>query len=306
MKLATTTEDFCDYALSPAHAVELVGRTPFKFADLTIPHAYMTEDWEKTADGCGEAASRAGVTLVQAHAGDFAADRNGNAAMLPQLERAILTCGRLGIPQVVVHAQWDFGLRYSGGNPENMRAFNEYSLSLYRHLFPVMEKTGVSVLVENSTEANLGDTCYYMTGKELADFIDFAGHPLLAAVWDTGHAISRGNDLYADVTALGHRLLGLHVHDNRGSADEHLPPLMGAGDMDALMAGLRDVGYKGYFTFESFQCPLPDFCRTARIKPDESRPLLLRKLPLDIKLQTEKTLWDIGRFMLEQYGMWEE
>ena len=286
--------------------MDLIGRTPFRYVDLTLPHAYMTEEWEKTADACGEAAARRGLTFVQAHAYDFGADAEGHISHLPQLERAILTCRRLGIPQVVIHAQWNFQLHYAKGDPENMRAFNEYNRGLYRQLFPIMEKTGVSVLVENSCESNLGDTCYYMTGEELAAFLDWVDHPLLAAVWDTGHAIARRNDLYKDLTALRRHLRGLHVHDNRGRADEHLPPFMGAGDMDALMAGLRDCGYQGYFTFESFQCPLPDFCRTAAVKPDTSRPLLLRKPPLEIKLQVEQLLWDIGRYMLTEYGVFEE
>ena len=46
MKLATTTADFSAYAKTPAAALELCARSPFRYIDLNLPHRYMGENWE--------------------------------------------------------------------------------------------------------------------------------------------------------------------------------------------------------------------------------------------------------------------
>ena len=159
MKIATTTADFSAYAKTPAAALELCGKSPFRYVDLNLPHRYMGEDWERVTHDAGETAARLGMTLIQAHAGDFLSGGDPNPR-IPELTRAIRACGRLGIPQIVVHAQWDTSVPY----PAGMEQFFTYNKGLYERLFPVMEETGVKVLIENSCEANMGPACYFMTG----------------------------------------------------------------------------------------------------------------------------------------------
>ena len=172
MKLATTTSDFSAYAPTPAAQLELCGNTPFRYIDLNLPHRYMTEEWEQAIHDAGETAARLGLTLVQAHAGDFLSGGDPTPKYT-ELTRALRACAKLGIPQVVVHAQWDFTVPY----PAGMEQFFAYNKGLYEGLFPVMEETGVKVLIENSAEANMGPACYFMTGKEMVDFLDYVNHP---------------------------------------------------------------------------------------------------------------------------------
>ena len=185
MKLATTTSNFSAFASTPAGQLELYAKTPFRYIDLSLAHRYMTDDWESIIHDAGEAAARHGLTLIQAHAGDFIM----GTLRITELTRALRSCAKLGIPQIVVHAQWDFNIPYSSG----MERFWAYNRGMYEKLFPVMEETGVKVLVENSCESNMGAGCYFMTGAEMADFLAWMDHPLLGAVWDTGHANCRGN-----------------------------------------------------------------------------------------------------------------
>ena len=71
MKLATTTADFSAYGKTPAAALELCAKSPFRYIDLNLPHRYMGEDWERITHEAGETAARLGMTLIQAHGGDF-------------------------------------------------------------------------------------------------------------------------------------------------------------------------------------------------------------------------------------------
>ena len=301
MKLATTTADFSAFAATPAAALELCGRCPFRYVDLSLPHRCVGEDWETVAYDAGETAARLGLTLIQAHAGDFLSGGDPEPRTV-ELSRAIRACGRLGIPRIVVHAQWDFAVTYAQG----MEKFFLYNKGLYEKLFPVMEETGVKVLIENSCEANMGAACYFMTGREMADFLDFMGHPLLGAVWDTGHANCRGNRQYDDLMALGGYLDGVHIHDNDGRCDEHTAPFMGTVDWDSVVRGLIDVGYRGYFTFESDNFPMRGggwpYCRR-NDEPDGAR---LQHPSLELKLMAENFLFETGKHLLGAYGMFEE
>jgi len=49
---------------------------------------------------------------------------------------------------------------------------------------------------------------------------------------------------------LGDRLLALHLHDNTGDRDDHLPPYAGNIAFADIMSALKETGYKGNINFE--------------------------------------------------------
>jgi sugar phosphate isomerase/epimerase len=300
MKLATTTADFSAYAETPAAALELFACSPFRYIDLNLPHRYMGEDWERITHDAGETAAQLGITLIQAHAGDFLSGGDPTPR-IPELTRAIRSCGRLGIPQIVVHAQWDTAVPYSTG----MEQFFTHNKGLYERLFPVMEETGVKVLIENSCEANMGPACYFMTGQEMVDFLDFVGHPLLGAVWDTGHANCRGNRQYEDLTALSGRLDGVHIHDNDGRCDGHTAPFLGTVDWDSVLRGLADTEYDGYFTFECDNFPMRGGGWPYLRRNDTPRTAKLQNPDIELKLLAEQYLYETGKHLLKAYSLWD-
>lgn len=301
MKLATTTADFSTYAKTPADALELCAKSPFRYIDLNLPHGYMGEDWERIVHDAGETASKHGMVFVQAHAGDFLAGGDP-APRYTELSRALRACEVLGIPQIVVHAQWDFNIPY----PDGMARFFTYNKGLYEGLFPVMEETGVKVLIENSCESNMGPACYFMTGAEMVEFLDFVGHPLLGAVWDTGHANCRGNRQYDDLVTLKNHLDGIHVHDNDGRCDGHTAPFLGTADWDSILRGLIDTGYKGFFTFECDNFPMLSGGWPYLRRNDRPEMAKLQDPSLELKLMAESYLYATGKYLLEQYGIFEE
>ena len=81
---------------------------------------------------------------------------------------------------------------------------------------------------------------------------DMAGEKCFAFCLDTGHALLLGKDIYTAIMQIGERLETLHIHDNDGKGDQHLAPYMGCLDWKRFVKGLRDVGYQGALSFETF------------------------------------------------------
>ncbi len=96
------------------------------------------------------------------------------------------------------------------------------------------EQLDVTVAVENCGPYHAGID---RTAEDLYRLIGHVGSPRLQACLDTGHAAVNHNaeDL---VRLLGDAIVHLHVHDNHGQRDEHLPIGRGTIDFSALAAVL--------------------------------------------------------------------
>ena len=66
---------------------------------------------------------------------------------------------------------------------------------------------------------------------------------------DTGHAFLQG-DLPEAIETVGGELVTTHVHDNRGTGDDHLVPFDGTIDWPSALMAFQKVGYDGVIMFE--------------------------------------------------------
>ena len=75
------------------------------------------------------------------------------------------------------------------------------------------------------------------------------------------------------------RILCLHLHDNYGMSDQHLPPLTGSIDWNSVFSALDEVGYDGIYNMEAvFNCFKEGFeMQTAKFAVDLLRFALERK-----------------------------
>ena len=87
----------------------------------------------------------------------------------------------------------------------------------------------------------------------------------------------------------------LHIHDNNGLSDQHLPLYCGKLDTDALIKALIEIGFTGYFTYE-----VDGFLNRSNSQGPAKR------LPLEIRRETLSILYKTARFLLETYGIFEE
>lgn len=74
--------------------------------------------------------------------------------------------------------------------------------------------------------------------------------PHLCACLDVGHANIAGNDPAQVAKTLGSSLEVLHVHDSKDRTFEHTVPFLGNIDWQSFMNSLKEIGYKGVFSFE--------------------------------------------------------
>lgn len=298
MKLATTTSDFGRWVDTYEEIISLIHEAGFRYIDIGIGRRICeSEGWQDEAKRIREHAEKLDMKFVQAHSpggNPLRLDKQDNLVEITN--RSIEICEILGVPQTVVHSGW----RKDIGKEE----FFKENLDFYKRLFPAMEKTGVNVLIENTTTKNLGNYYYFLTGKQMVDFMKYANHPLLHAVWDTGHANTEGTQ-YEHLVALGKELYGVHVHDNSGHGDEHTLPYFGTLNMDDVMHGLSDAGYQGYFTFEAIRV-LRNANSNQGKRHEFERDMRLLEPTLEMQMDVERLLYTIGKHCLSSYGVFEE
>jgi len=318
MKLATTTADFRSHSDRLSDLVEFFDGTGFRFLDADFYKSiypgspFLDSRWGKWVLDAGETACARNIHFCQAHAPDGNLHASGEAfdVFLAATIRSIEACAKLGIPHIVTHQQ-DIGGYPSGDNHRlNLRRNRDF----FVRLFPAMEKTGVHVLLENSCdrhaptkEQNIRH--FPSTAAELLELAEYIDHPLLQICWDTGHANIQGVDQYQSIVELGDRLRAVHIADNYGDMDSHVAPFQGTTNLDAVMQGLLDVRYRGYFTFES-----NNILRNGAVWPNYRREwnnrgekvTRLFDVPLALRRQAVTLLYQIGKHILTEYGCFEE
>lgn len=299
MKLATTTGDFNGYTGSQIKSLQLIKEAGFGYADYNFGHDYNTRigvyacDYRAYFDRINHACEQIGIKLVQAHSpmGTPLTDPDGR--FLADTIRCVQACGAWGIPNLVVHSGYTRGLTREQTFAENKKFFDA--------ILTEAEKYGVNILCENFNKMVFSDVYWIDNATDLRALIDYVDHPLFHAVWDAGHANLQPMPQDEELMLLGDHVRALHVQDNMGDGDSHLQPFMGTMSPDALMNGLKKIGYDGYFTFEVGGVFTPASLR--RPYPADTR---LANPPLALKLAAERYLYELGKCVLEAYDCFEE
>ena len=184
MKLASTTEGFVlfDAARTAAEMVRAYEGTGFRYLDLSfgpVAAALLSDDWMPQIEQVAKEAERLGFTFIQSHAPGFnCMDPSFGERHIKAYARCFEACRELGIPNTVIHSGYDSSVLY----PQGRQAYFDKNRAFYQALLPYAERYGVQMLIENSCSANMGGRYFFMTGQEMADFIDEMDHPLLQAV----------------------------------------------------------------------------------------------------------------------------
>lgn len=198
-----------------------------------------------------------GLTISQAHA-PFPAYIPGHPELLEYMigiyTRCIELCDHAGCKYLVIHG---ICLLESDteNTPESIEALNWH---LYESLIPTLQKHNVTVCLENLFSWN----SYAVEGvcadpHEAVRYIDMlnktAGKEAFALCLDTGHLQLLGKTFRSYMPILGKRIRALHIHDNDGRMDRHLAPLTGKINWTSFCNTLRQIGYAGDLSFETFQ-----------------------------------------------------
>ncbi len=293
-----------NFPLDDEHVLKTIRECGFTCTDYNITAAHLGEDFEARAQSLKATLADLGMSAPQAHAPIINPFDPGDVDYMQVYERSLRFCKIAGIPMVVIHA---------GAVKGNTREeYFEKNIEFYRSLIPAAEKTGVEVLIENI--GHDADDNFLLRGADLCEMMEKIDHPLFNACWDTGHGNLNKQNLYETITMLGSRLHALHVHDNcayfepsyrHHRIDMHTMPYAtqyASVNYDALIQGLIDIGYKGTFNFEVLTV-------TRSIRPSFTyNGEIVRKLEfpsLELWKKANTLVYDIGKYMLEAYGLYE-
>lgn len=222
-----------------------------------------------------QAADKAGIKYCQMHAPfPVLIDGNdkANEALTDAVIKCMAVCELFECPYLIVHPlirpEWTL---------EEQKKLN---IDYYTMLIPYAKKYGVKICLENMFYGNFGTVREAVCSNpyETVEYIDtlnaIAGEEIFAFCFDVGHATLLGKNVRQTINVLGNRLQTLHIHDNDGRSDLHMQPFAysrGNGyvtDWKGLIDGLRDIGFDGVLSFETYNCIrfLPTELKTAMLR----------------------------------------
>lgn len=211
--------------------------SPFYEKDLTAARALAKEE--------RKIAARAGIRIHQVHGPWPTDDRTAKsrAEKLVYMERAIRLTPALGARYLVIHPDMPFGW-----DDEPAPAFAyETNRAMFRALLPISEEEGVILCIENMPMK--AHALSRVT--RMVEFVKDMDHPHLGICLDTGHANVFGDDCGDAVRLIAPYLKVLHVHDNMGDKDTHLPPFAGTIGWERFATALKEVGFDGVLSIEA-------------------------------------------------------
>ncbi|MBE6581174.1 MAG: sugar phosphate isomerase/epimerase [Ruminococcaceae bacterium] len=298
MKLATRTGDFFGYTKSAQDSLGFLREAGFRYADYSFGDDFSTRtgiyaDFERHVYDVAQTADKLGMRLVQAHSPMGKPLAEDNAAFIEDTVRCVDACGAWGIPNLVVHSGYAYGL-----SVEETFARNK---EFFAPILARAEKYGVNILVENFNKMHTEGVYWIDNAPDLLAMIEYVDHPLFHAVWDTGHGNLQEMPQHEALALLGSHVRALHIQDNLGDRDTHLMPFFGTLNLDDVMHGLADIDYKGYFTFEIGGIFLP----AAKRRPFEKDTRLCAP-SLDLRRHMERYIFEMGKYILTAYDCFEE
>ena len=141
---------------------------------------------------------------------------------------------------------------------QNVEERLTYCADALRVLARACAQMGVTLLVETPLPHLIGghpDEFARVIGQ-----LDWS----VGVCFDTGH-VALGHHWDRFIELAGDRLVHVHVNDNRGQFDDHLPPGEGTIDWRHIRETLEQVGFDGWIVLE-LSCPtgpLSDYLRNA-------------------------------------------
>ncbi len=163
-------------------------------------------------------------------------------ASIQEVNRAIALATLVGARLITVHPAPCFDSE-RGTQTERERLQRQALIALCNRA----NAQGVVIALENMQSPNV-----YAPG-----FVNMNSHfalleeiPALGITFDVGHANMAGVSLRDTVLRLAQRLRLVHIHDNDGSSDQHLPVGRGTIDWRSFTQALVQIRYTGVLEFE--------------------------------------------------------
>lgn len=136
--------------------------------------------------------------------------------------------------------------------PEGRKIYLDNFVNTMKEISVFAKSKGITLMLENLPH---GKRNLY-TIKEFNHVIKSV--PNLMVHLDVAHAFIEGGNAKIDeyIRRFSKKLVHLHVHDNHGEDDEHLPIGKGSINFKRVISSLKKIGYDKTITFEVFPDPV--------------------------------------------------
>lgn len=260
--LSTSIHLFFDSKTSPTLNAQIERHIDagFRFLDFNFLDwasaddlPFMRDGWRAWLESGRKTAEARGARFNQAHA------PMPVCCLGQEYEKYVRACVRafdgaqlLGIPWMVFHHLPPKAYGFADKWDADRRFFERMQAEAHR--------TGVGIAVENLFCGGEIDGKTVLPVEYPLRLAEYFDDPLIGICCDVGHAhIEKFNRVSPDdsvnpadaIRRYGDRLKALHIHDNSGAGDEHIPPFYGSINWADVIAALRDIRYAHSFTFEA-------------------------------------------------------
>ncbi len=257
MKLVTTTGVLAD-KFGMDKAIDMIADAGFDGLDFSAfdmvkdDSIYNGENYKEIAKAMREKAESRNLEFLQAHApfpsakGEPVFDKMAKERIIRSMEISSI----LGVEIIVVHPMQH--LIYVS----NVEKLYEMNMEFYRSLIPYCEKFGIKIATENlfqgDNRRNVKVDSVCASPQEFSRYIDDLNSEWITGCLDLGHVGLCGRLPQDVIRYMGAgRIQALHVHDNNYKDDCHTLPCTMDMDWEGICKALKEIGYKGHFTYEA-------------------------------------------------------
>ncbi len=226
------------------------------FGELT---ELLTEDFDTAA--FAKRLRSYGLSVNGAHAPlfyPFLFHETDGKAWQGVMLRAMRIAAACGVTDFVMH----LGTVVDGEMRYQPAASAEQNIAYLQPYLEQAEQLGLRIDVENGTNQPWdGEDARPLKSvspgiEELITVTDAVNSTFSKGVcgicFDCGHANLAGLDLPKAIKKIGNRLKVVHVHDNDGSADQHLLPFAGNISWPLVIDALKEIDFRGELALELY------------------------------------------------------
>ena len=193
-------------------------------------------------------AQKAGVEIHQTHGPWRWPVKDGEdnlAERTEKMQKSIRATGLLGCRYWVIHPVMPYGIDdIKSGHQDETWALN---LTFMKRLLKTAKEYGVTICVENTPFPDFS----LATPQQVLRLVDGINDDNFKVCLDTGHiAVFSNLSVGDEVRHLSDKIKVLHIHDNGGKKDEHLPPFEGVIDWQDFSSALKEIGFDGVLSLE--------------------------------------------------------
>jgi sugar phosphate isomerase/epimerase len=163
--------------------------------------------------------------------------------VLKRIRASIRFTSELSAEYLVIHPGWSTATeRFSRGRSWELNIRSLYWLMRYAGEY------GVKCLIENVPNP----TPYLLVSIDDFELFDKEMKPPMNYVLDVAHAHLQ-NEEYQFIEKFGPKIKHVHVSDNEGESDQHLPIGEGSINWSRVIDSLDDIGFDGWLVIESYE-----------------------------------------------------